>query len=173
MIHRNILVVDDSEDWRDLFRSSLLRSNYHVDTAASYTEALEKLTRCQIELVIVDLRLDMVDENNRDGMSLLKDLNQRGINALVITGYGTLALQQQAKALKAITFIAKTVIGRSADKLKKIVNEIFSEMENRDRKRSRLSEAFSAGEAIGYPAEAAGYPLVEQLSDKVDTILES
>ena len=173
MIHRNILVVDDSPDWRDLFRASLLRSNYRVETAASYTEAIEKLSGNQIELVIVDLRLDMVDEDNRDGMTLLQDLHQRGINALVITGYGTATLQQQAKTLKAITFIAKTVIGRSADKLKQIVNEIFLEMENRDRKRTELNEAFMRGEATGYPADAAGYPLADPLSEKVDTILDS
>jgi DNA-binding NtrC family response regulator len=172
MIHRNILVVDDASDWRDLFQSSLQRSKYRVDTAANLKEALERLIQNNIELVIVDLRLDLIDEDNRDGMALLKELNRRSINALVVTGYGTAALQREAKALECITFISKTSIGHNGNKLKKIVNEIFAEIESRDRIRTKLTEDFVRGKPIGYPAEAAGYPLRESLSKKVEAVLE-
>lgn len=171
MISKNILVVDDAADWRDLFQSSLKRSKYNVDTAASYQEAMEKLARNLVELVIVDLRLDLADEHNRDGMILLTELNRRGINALVITGYGTAKLKQQANSLEAITFIEKTVIGRSGHKLKKIVNKIFSEIEARAGRRNQLTEAFTRGEATGYPANAAGYPLRESLTESIEAVL--
>ena len=172
MLHRTILIVDDAADWRDLLQASLKRSKYCVETAASYQEAMVKIAQDDIELVIVDLRLDLADEHNRDGMRLLKELHKRGINALVITGYGTSTLKRQAQSLEAITFISKTEIGRNGDKLKKIVDQIFSEMEARDHARTKVTVAFARGEATGYPAEAAGYPLRESLSDSIEEILE-
>ena len=170
MIHRNILVVDDASDWRNLFQSSLQRSKYHVDTAANLQERW-KTNPNSIELFIVDLRLDLIDEDNRDGMDLLKELNRRGINALVITAMARQPAPR-SKGFECITFISKTSIGRNGNKLKKIVNEIFAEIETRDRMRTKLTEDFVRGKPIGYPAEAAGYPLRQSLSKKVEAVLE-
>ena len=50
MIAKRILVVDDADDWRDLFQSSLARYKYDVDTAASLDEAMEKLSQDPAEL---------------------------------------------------------------------------------------------------------------------------
>jgi len=171
MVSRRVLVVDDATDWRDLFQADLMRQNYKVDTAADYREAMEKLARNPVDLVIVDLRLDLADEDNRDGLQLLVELHKRSINALVITGYGTAESKERARSYEAITFIEKSVIGRSKGKLRKIINRIFLEMEVRDKRRNELTEAFSRGEAIGYPAEAAGYPLRESLQKTIEAVL--
>ena len=172
MITRHVLIVDDATDWRDLLNASLSRLKYQVEVAADYQEALEKLETSPPELVIVDLRLDPTDESNRDGMKLLEELNKRKINALVVTGYGTSILKQRAQSLEAITFIEKSVLGRNLEKLRNIVKQIFEEMEARDNVRGRLTKEFMRGKPVGYPADAAGYPLQESLKNSIKSVLD-
>lgn len=171
MVNRNILVVDDVKDWRDQLQSILKRNGYKVDTAEDYKEALAKINHDPAELVIVDLRLDPVDENNQDGLHLLEKLAQQRINALVITGYGTLELKEKAEALKAVGFIEKGVIGKSLEKFKNIVNMIFSEIETRDRNRVEAAQKFYRGEIVGFPTDAAGYPLQDTLDHRIKKVV--
>lgn len=171
MLSKRILIVDDSDDWRDLLEASLRRYSYQVETAADLEEAVQKLDRARIELVIVDLRLDPADEDNRDGMKLLAELNKRSINALVVTGIGTTQLKEQAVSFEAITFIEKTIIGRNKDTLRKVVDEIYQEMEARDARRAELAGAFLRGQPVGFPSDAAGYPLRKPLNDALNSVL--
>ncbi|MFQ5575957.1 MAG: response regulator [Anaerolineae bacterium] len=171
MVQKSILVVDDVADWREQLKSILKRSGYQVDTAANYRQALVKINHTLAELVIVDLRLDPVDENNRDGMLLLEQLSKLRINALVITGYGTADLKEKAQTLEAISFIEKGVIGKSLEKLKTIINTIFSEIEARDRNRAEVRQKFIQGEAVGFSSSAAGYPLRESLDETIEQVI--
>jgi DNA-binding NtrC family response regulator len=172
MIHRRILVVDDVKDWREQLQSILKRNGYKVDTAQNYREALDKIDRNPAELVIVDLRLDPVDEDNREGIQLLEMLAYKRINALVITGYGTSQLKQKAETLDVIGFLEKSVIGRSLEKLKTVVNKIFSEIEERDHNQAELARKFGQGEAVDFPANAVGYPLRESLKHLIEKVLD-
>lgn len=171
MVNKNILVVDDVKDWRDQLKSILKRNGYKVDTAEDYQEAIEKIDRNPAELVIVDLRLDPVDEANRDGIRLLEQLADRRINALVITGYSTAALKEKAESLKAVSFIEKSVIGKSLEKFKSIINLIFSEIEMRDKNRIEAAQKFYRGEVVGFPANATGYPLQESLNPQIKKVV--
>ncbi|HEY85100.1 MAG TPA: response regulator [Chloroflexi bacterium] len=169
MKDKKILVVDDVKDWRDQLRSILKRSGYTVDTAKNYSEALEKIKYGQAELVIVDLRLDPVDENNRDGMKLLEILEKKRINALVLSGYGTSSLMEQAKLMQAVGFLKKNI---SLNKLKEVVKVIFAEIKKRDLNRAVETRKFYRGEIVGYPPEAAGYPLQESLTQKIEQLVK-
>ncbi|MEM7034128.1 MAG: response regulator [Chloroflexota bacterium] len=171
MLAKRILIVDDADDWRDLLQASLRRLKYDVDTAADFDEAVERLDYAEVELVVVDLRLDPADEDNRDGMKLLAELNRRSINALVVTGIGNMQLRSQAISFEAITFIEKSLISRNIDTLREVVERIFNEMETRDEKRATLTEQLLRGQAVGFPSEAAGYPLREPLSDALNAVL--
>ena len=122
--------------------------------------------------MIVDLRLDLAEEDNRDGMHLLRELNRRRINAIVVTGYGSVPLREEADSLETITFIEKSDIGRRKEILNEIVGKIFSEMEMRDRRRGRLSDDFARGKAIGFPSDASGYPLRECLNEKIEAVFD-
>ncbi|RME45110.1 MAG: response regulator, partial [Caldilineae bacterium] len=161
MEQRKILVVDDVPDWREQLQDSLQRSGYEVETASSYEEAVQKirLQSDELGLVIVDLRLDPADEENRDGMLLLEQLAEERINALVLTGYGTPELEARANELDCIKFMEKGVIGKSLDALRSIIEAIFAEMETREQIRVEVRQKFSQGVAVGYVEEAAGYPL--------------
>jgi len=173
MEQRKILVVDDVTDWREQLRDSLRHSGYKVETASSYEEALQKIRAesDELALVIVDLRLDPSDEENRDGMLLLEELAQERINALVLTGYGTPDLEKKADELHCIKFLEKGIIGKSPDTLRSIIQAIFSEIEARERLRVEVRQKFSRGMAVGYVEEAAGYPL-RKLAKSLNTDIE-
>lgn len=168
MMPRSILIVDDIKDWREQLRSTLELNGYHIETAASYDEALKKVAYLPIGLVLVDLRLDPTDETNRDGMVLLEKLAEMRINAVVVTGYGTPDAKARAEQLEVIAVLEKSRLS----KLRTVVNRIFEEMERRDMLRAQAAKKFAQGLAVGYSAEAAGYPLRPSLSDELTDVLE-
>jgi DNA-binding NtrC family response regulator len=168
MQSKKVLVVDDVKDWRDQLKSILKRSGYTVDAAKNYREALEKTVHNRPDLVIVDLRLDPADEDNRDGMKLLETLAKQRINALVLSGYGTSALMEKAESLQAVCFLKKNI---SLNTLKSVIKIIFSEIEKRNLYRAKTTRDFYTGKAVGYAPEAAGYPLRESLNPKIAQVI--
>lgn len=173
MLQRTILIVDDVEDWRDQLTSILKRNGYQVDVARNYQEALKKVKHNPPELVIVDLRLDPVDEDNRDGVQLLEMLASLRINALVLTGYSDSTLKQKAETLDVIGVLEKSFIAQSLSTLKEVINEIFREIETRTQYRIEATKKFYRGEVVGFPEQAAGYPLRNALQDAIKRALKS
>ena len=61
MVNHSILVVDDERWVRELVRGYLEQAGFTVTTASDGSEALEELTRCQPDLVILDWMLPKLD----------------------------------------------------------------------------------------------------------------
>lgn len=59
-----ILVVEDDEGWRNTLKDLLESEGYIVQSVANSQEASNALKLPGIQLVIMDLRLDDVDESN-------------------------------------------------------------------------------------------------------------
>ena len=95
-MNKRILVVDDVPDWRATLHEAL-NGDYQVKTVDNYESAMDVIEQRNAELVIVDLRLSPTDENDRQGMDLLKELARYRINAIVLTGYSEKALQDEAE----------------------------------------------------------------------------
>ena len=81
-----ILITDDEENVRSLFKKLLEKEGYEVDCAPSGEDALEKLGQEWFDLVLTDLRMP--------GMSGL-ELMRRGkmlnpsLPFLILTAFGT------------------------------------------------------------------------------------
>jgi CheY-like chemotaxis protein len=88
-----ILVIDDDANWREEVTEILQREGYHVDTAATYEEALERVNDVNYHVLVVDIRMKETDQTNEDGIKLLKELRERGSNeatqAIMLSAYGT------------------------------------------------------------------------------------
>ncbi len=99
-----ILVVDDEEYIRIALERILKRLTPQVYTASGGEEALEKVEREDIHLVLLDLKMP-----GMDGMEVLKRLkNQhREIIIIVITGFAILETAVEAMKLGAYDFIPK------------------------------------------------------------------
>ena len=79
MSEPSILVVDDEIAAQRALIQALKREKYHVEGAASATEALRKLAEKNYDLVITDIRMERMD-----GMELMRQVRARWPDTLVI-----------------------------------------------------------------------------------------
>jgi DNA-binding NtrC family response regulator len=139
-MRKRVLVVDDVPDWRAQLQS-ILKGEFEVITVDSYQAAIEVIRDRGAELVIVDLRLSPIDEENRQGMDLLKLLAEHRINAIVLTGYPEHALQEEAEEkYKIFDFIDKSVLAQNFQKLRDVVREAFKLLEGKEKEKSEVQQ---------------------------------
>ncbi len=101
-----ILIVEDEEIIRMMFRQSFESWGYQVDCAENGKEALEKCQKDEFHIVVTDLNMPVMD-----GMELLKKIKSRWpyIEVIVITGFATIESAIEAMKLGAHDFILKPV----------------------------------------------------------------
>jgi DNA-binding NtrC family response regulator len=82
-----ILVVDDSEDAREVLRRNLISEGYEVVTAPGVVEAAEILDSTPIDLVITDLKMPKVG-----GLDLIRHVRAhfRDVGIIMVTGYASI-----------------------------------------------------------------------------------
>ena len=90
-----VLIVDDSEDTREILRRNLTSWGYRTLTAASVNQAVTILESRAVDLVITDVVMP-----EQDGFELLRHVreNYKGMEVLVITGYPD--IEDAVKAVK-------------------------------------------------------------------------
>jgi DNA-binding NtrC family response regulator len=159
---KRILVVEDMPDWRDQLQATLRRDGYDITTVPSYGEALAELRRNPYELALVDLRLSPADENNRDGMELLRDLDKLKIPAVVVTGYGGVELARKAiDQYHAFDFMEKQTL--DLNRLREVIKAAFKKVEGREKELLKLREKVFRGEIITFDVpEDAVNPLLRE-----------
>ena len=163
---KRILVVEDMPDWRDQLQSTLHRDGYNITTVPSYGEALAELRRNPYELALVDLRLSPADENNRDGMELLRDLDKLKIPAVVVTGYGGVELARKAiDQYHAFDFMEKQTL--DLNRLREVIKAAFKKVEGKEKELLKLREKVFRGEIITFdvPDDAVNPLLREDRED--------
>ena len=99
-----ILIVDDEKNIRATLARSLMLEGYATLEAANGAEALERLERDEVDLVILDLQMPVLD-----GLSFLERVagSGRRIPILVLTAHGTIEKAVRAVRLGAFDFIEK------------------------------------------------------------------
>jgi DNA-binding NtrC family response regulator len=158
-MNKRILVVDDVPDWRATLHEAL-NGDYQVKTVDNYQSAMDVIQQRDAELVIVDLRLSPTDENNRQGMDLLKELARYRINAIVLTGYADQALQDEAEEeYKAFEFIDKSTLGRNLQQLRDVVREAFKLLEGKQKEKDEQIKKASSLQTVTFDRELSSWPI--------------
>lgn len=158
-MRKRILVVDDVQDWRAQLQS-ILKSSYEVETVDSYDAAMQVIRRGEVELVIVDLRLSPTDENDRQGMELLKALAEHRINAIVLTGYAERDIRVEAEeAYNAFDFIDKSVLANNFQKILDVVGEAFNLLEAKEKAKAQVIRAAGALQSVAFSDDLNSWPL--------------
>jgi DNA-binding NtrC family response regulator len=90
----NVLVVEDTSDWRMKLVGYLVETGqYDIQEADNYEKASRLIQHQPFDVAVVDIRLVDWDEKNEQGMQLLRELDEaawaNGTQSIVITGYGT------------------------------------------------------------------------------------
>jgi DNA-binding NtrC family response regulator len=158
-MRKRILVVDDVPDWRKQLQD-ILESEYEVQVVDSYEAALPVIQNREVELVIVDLRLNPTDENNRQGLNLLAKLSEYRINAIVLTGYPEQEIKEEAEEkYYAFDFIDKSTLAGNFQRIRDVVREAFSLLESKTKAKARAIRAAAALQSVAFTEELSSWPL--------------
>jgi len=117
-----ILVVEDEEIIRLMFKQSFTNWGFKVSTAENGKDALEKCQHEFFNIVVTDLNMPVMD-----GMELLKRLKSKWPHqeVIVITGYATIESAIEAMKLGAYDFILKPV---NFDHVQFTINKCFTKI---------------------------------------------
>jgi two-component system response regulator (stage 0 sporulation protein F) len=98
-----ILIVDDEFGVRESFRMAL-KPSYEVHTASGGEEALNILKEQKIDLITLDLNMPELS-----GIETLREIRKidRQVPVIIITGYGTREVEEEARLYGARAFISK------------------------------------------------------------------
>src|SRR6056297_3029931 len=87
MASKNILVIEDEEDIRELVRYNLEREKFKISEAESGEKGLKKAEKDKPDLILLDLMLP-----GKDGMQICRELKQsdqtRNIPVVMMTARG-------------------------------------------------------------------------------------
>ncbi|NOY87699.1 MAG: response regulator [Deltaproteobacteria bacterium] len=114
---RTILVVDDEEDIRLLYKEELEEDGYNVLLASDGQEAVERLVKDKPDLVALDIRMP-----DMDGIEVLQRIRgmDREIPIVISTAYGD--YRQNFDVWAADAFVVKTA---NLDELKNTIRDLL------------------------------------------------
>lgn len=127
----NILILDDEQVVCNSMKRILQNEEWLVLTANTYNESSDILDRKNIDLLLLDYKLD-----DTNGIDVLKDIREKypSLAVIMITAYGSIDIAVEAMKLGAYDFIQKKVepdfirytVKRALDnlRLKKEVDEL-------------------------------------------------
>jgi len=102
---KTVLVVDDDPILREFFRTTLESSGYRVKEASDGEEAVQRMKRNGVDIVLVDLKLP-----GMDGIQTVETLNQfSDVPKILITGYASLESAIEAMKRGASDYLIKPV----------------------------------------------------------------
>jgi len=106
MDEMRIMLVDDEEGFLSTTRNVLERKGINVSTAASGSEALEKLTQEKIDVVVLDVKMP-----GMDGVSALKAIKSRhsSVEVIMLTGHGTVESALEGLRSGASDYLTKPI----------------------------------------------------------------
>jgi DNA-binding NtrC family response regulator len=119
MKEKPVLVVDDEKNIRLTLSQALESLGLESDTATNGEEALDKLTKKEFGLILLDLKMP-----GMDGMEVLRQLRtiRPDIRVIIITAYGTVESAVEAIKLGAVDFVQKPF---APGEIRKLVSQVL------------------------------------------------
>lgn len=115
-----MMLVDDEERFLETTKKLLARRGYDVLTATSGLEALEKLMKENVHVVILDVKMP-----GMDGVATLKAIKSRCplVEVIMLTGHATVESARDGLKLGAADYLMKPA---DIDELIKKAEEAFA-----------------------------------------------
>ncbi|MBI4436465.1 MAG: sigma-54-dependent Fis family transcriptional regulator [Candidatus Omnitrophica bacterium] len=116
-----ILIVDDEPLIRKSLYETLRFEGYEAEMASDGEEALQKIERLPIDIVIADIKMPKFS-----GIDLLKQVREKHpeIPVILITGYGTIDQAVEAMRLGAADYITKPIMD---GEIKIVIKKLFEQ----------------------------------------------
>jgi two-component system, NtrC family, response regulator AtoC len=164
-----LLVADDEEGVRELFKEICLEEGYNVILASDGAEAVQKARSNLPDVIILDMRMPEFD-----GMEAFKRIKESLINVpvLFITAYGSPDLAIEAMKQGAFNYITKPfdieeikILIKKSLQLRELTKEVAS-------LRAGISQNISQIELIGHsPLMQEIYKTIGKISEKDAPVL--
>src|SRR5512140_3465814 len=100
----SLLLVDDDETFRSVMTRELQRLGYRVAIAGSAAEAMRRISECEPDVILLDLRLP-----DMDGLAVLKSIRERQATSdvIMLTGHGSIDVAIESIRAGAFDYVAK------------------------------------------------------------------
>ena len=142
---KEVLVIDDNSDIRQLISGILKDKGFTVREAANYDQALLEINKKLPDVAIIDVKLDKGDNDGIELLGHLKKIDD-DIPVIMISGHANVQMAIDSLKLGAFEFIQKPF---SSERL---LNFLYRAVENVDlkkEKRSLESKLFYSYDIIG------------------------
>ena len=169
-MHKEILVIDDNPDIRNLVGGILKDQKFEVRSAANYDQAVFEINKKLPDLAIIDIKLYKTD---KDGIDLLKLITKKNklTPVIMISGHATVQIAVEAIRIGAYEFIEKPF------SKEKILNYVNRALESANLKREKdliENKLFHSFELIGKsPSISKVKKIIEKLSSSESRVLIS
>ena len=144
-MNKEILLIDDNLDIRELISGILEEKGFFVRQAANYDQALNEIKKKMPDIAIVDVKLDKGDN---DGIELLVHIKKQDqdIPVIMISGHANVQMAVDSLKLGAFEFIQKPF---SSERLLNFVNRAAENFELKKEKKALESKLFNSYDIIG------------------------
>ena len=163
-MHKEILVIDDNPDIRQLISNILKEKNFMVRSAANYDQAVFEINKKLPDLAIIDIKLDKLDKDGTDLLKLIMD-KQKLTPVIMISGHATVQIALESLRLGAYEFMEKGA-SFSLDKLLNYINRALESYELKKEKNIIENKLFHSFELIG---KSPSIIKVKKIIDKLST----
>jgi two-component system nitrogen regulation response regulator NtrX len=143
IMHPKVLIVDDEEGIRESLASILRDERYSVEAVPSAEEALERISKGDVQVILLDIWLPGID-----GMEALNRIQTvtRPPSVIMISGHGTIETAVRATKLGAFDFIEKPL---SLEKVIVLVRNAIQQRRLEDENQTLRSELVHRYQVIG------------------------
>ncbi len=130
---KKILLIEDEEFIRDLYKRQLNLANLSVDAAANWKEGLELLNKTSYVLILLDIMLP-----STNGIEILKQIKEnaktKDIPVVLLTNLGQDEVMKEAFRLGAKAYIIKALHtpDEIVEKIKKFLAGDFTPQNTRE-----------------------------------------
>mgnify|MGYP001162370339 CR=1 FL=1 len=142
---KEILVIDDNLDIRQLISGILKDQGLTVRGAANFDQALLEINKKLPDVAIIDVKLDKGDNDGLELLSHIKKIDD-DVPVIMISGHANVQMAVDSLKLGAFEFIQKPF---SSERLLNFLNRAIENVDLKKEKRVLESKLFHSYEIIG------------------------
>ena len=142
---KEILVIDDNLDIRQLISGILKDKGFVVREAANYSQALLEINKKLPDVAVIDVKLDKGDNDGLELLSHLKKIDD-DVPVIMISGHANVQMAVNSLKLGAFEFIQKPF---SSERLLNFIHRAIENVELKKEKHALESKLFHSYEIIG------------------------
>ena len=142
---KEVLVIDDNSDIRQLISGILKDQGLIVREAANFDQALLEINKKLPDVAIIDVKLDKGDN---DGIELLDHLKKidDDVPVIMISGHANVKMAVDSLKLGAFEFLQKPF---SSERLLNFLNRALENVDLKKEKSALESKLFSSYDIVG------------------------